>query len=171
MRMHIQFLASISGLRIQQCCELWCRLQMQLQFGVAVAVAQASSCSSDLTPGLGTSICRRCGCKKEKKKPRSGQWVCLLLMGCRPFLKLHYSPCLMYSHENTLTEDVFSLGCINWWTTCKVIVEKIILSVPLYNPHISKKVIFLNSRKHTFQSSCDIYIFFFSTHTHIWNIY
>ena len=32
-----QFLASLSGLRIQHCHELWCRSQMQLKSGVAVA--------------------------------------------------------------------------------------------------------------------------------------
>ena len=32
---------------------------------VAVAVVQADSCSSDLTPRLGISICHRCGPKKQ----------------------------------------------------------------------------------------------------------
>ena len=41
---------------------------MQLGSGVAVAVAWGSSCSSDLTPSLGTSICHRYGPKKEKHK-------------------------------------------------------------------------------------------------------
>ena len=36
---------------------LWCWSQMQLRSHVAVAVAQASSCSSHLTPRLGTSVC------------------------------------------------------------------------------------------------------------------
>ena len=40
---------------------------MQLGSGVDVAVAQAGSCSSNLTPSLGTSICLRCGHKKKKK--------------------------------------------------------------------------------------------------------
>ena len=35
---------------------------------VAVAVAQASSCSSDWTPSLGTSICLGHGPKRQKKK-------------------------------------------------------------------------------------------------------
>ena len=35
---------------------------------VAVDVAQASSYSSDMTPSLGTSICHRCGPKKQNKK-------------------------------------------------------------------------------------------------------
>ena len=31
----------LSGLRIQRCCDLWCRLQTWLQYCVAVAVAEA----------------------------------------------------------------------------------------------------------------------------------
>ena len=41
---------------------------MQLGSGVDVAVPQASRCSSDLTPSLGTSICHGRGPKKTKKK-------------------------------------------------------------------------------------------------------
>ena len=33
-----------------------------------MAVVQAGSCSSDLTPSLGTSICHRCGPKKKQKE-------------------------------------------------------------------------------------------------------
>ena len=54
------------GLRIWHCCELWCRSQRRLISWVAVAVAKASSCSSNLTPSLGTSICHRRGPKKKK---------------------------------------------------------------------------------------------------------
>uniref|UniRef100_A0A8D1M9K0 Lipid-binding serum glycoprotein C-terminal domain-containing protein n=1 Tax=Sus scrofa TaxID=9823 RepID=A0A8D1M9K0_PIG len=39
-----------------------------LRSGVAVALVYASSCSSDSTPSLGTSICHKCGPKKTKKK-------------------------------------------------------------------------------------------------------
>ena len=39
---------------------------MHLKCGVAVAVAQASSCSSDSTPSLGTSICHGCSQKKAE---------------------------------------------------------------------------------------------------------
>ena len=49
-------------------CKLWHRSQIQLVSSVAVAVAYASSCSSDLSPSLGTSICRRCSPKKKKIK-------------------------------------------------------------------------------------------------------
>ena len=38
MRMQVRSLASLSGLRIRCCHELWCRLQMQLGSWVAVAV-------------------------------------------------------------------------------------------------------------------------------------
>ena len=38
MRMWVQALASLSGLRIQCCHRLWCRSQMGLGSGVAVAV-------------------------------------------------------------------------------------------------------------------------------------
>ena len=64
MRTQVRSLASLSGLRIQHCRELWCRSQLQLRSGVAVAVMQAGGYSSDLTSSLGTSICRQCGPKK-----------------------------------------------------------------------------------------------------------
>ena len=54
-------LFSVSG--IWYCCELWCGLQMQLRS--CVAVVQTSSCSSDSTPSLETSICREFGSKKQ----------------------------------------------------------------------------------------------------------
>ena len=41
-----------------------------LDLAVAVTVAEAGSCSSDLTPRLGTSICCMCGPKKSIKKKR-----------------------------------------------------------------------------------------------------
>ena len=53
MRMRVQSLASLSGLK--GCCELQCRSQMQL--GSCIAVAVASGYSSDLTPSLGGGGC------------------------------------------------------------------------------------------------------------------
>ena len=41
---------------------------MQLGSGIAVAGAQASSCGSNSTPSLGTSICHRYSPKKKRKK-------------------------------------------------------------------------------------------------------
>ena len=66
MRMWVRTLASLSGLRIRCCHELWCGSEMQLGSGIAVAVVQASSSSSNLTPSLGTSVCCRCGLNKNK---------------------------------------------------------------------------------------------------------
>ena len=71
MRLWVQFLTSLSGLRIQHCCELWYSLKMWLRSGVAVV--QTSSYSSDQTPSLGNSI--YCGCspkksQKDKKKKK-----------------------------------------------------------------------------------------------------
>ena len=59
-------MASLSGLRIQHCRELWCRLQTQLRSDVAMAVAEASGYRSNSTPSLGTFICRGSGHKKTK---------------------------------------------------------------------------------------------------------
>ena len=46
-RLRVWFLASLSGLRIWHCHDLWCRSQMWLGSGDAVALALASSCSSN----------------------------------------------------------------------------------------------------------------------------
>ena len=69
-RTQVQSLALLSGLRIQCCCELWYRSQMQLRSRVAVAVVLAGSYSSDLTPSLGTSICCGAALKRPKKKKK-----------------------------------------------------------------------------------------------------
>ena len=70
MRIHVQSLALLSGLRIQRCCELWCRSQMRLRSCVAVALVQASSCGSNWTPSLGTSICCKYSPKKKDQKKK-----------------------------------------------------------------------------------------------------
>ena len=66
--MWVQSLALLSGLRIWQCHELWCRSQTQLRSHVAVVWVY--SCSSDSTPSLGTSICHWCGPKWTRKTGR-----------------------------------------------------------------------------------------------------
>ena len=70
MRMRVRLLASLSGLRIRCCCELWCKSETQLGSRVAVAVALASDYSSESTPSLGTSICCGYSPKKQKKKKK-----------------------------------------------------------------------------------------------------
>ena len=68
--MQVRSQASLSGLKIQCCRELWCRSQMQLGSSIAVAVAKAGSCCSDSTPSLRMSKCCRCSPKKTTKPPQ-----------------------------------------------------------------------------------------------------
>ena len=68
MRMWIQSLALLCGLRFHHCCKLQYGSHMQLGSTVAVVVIEARSCSSYSTPSLGTSICCSYGCKKKKKR-------------------------------------------------------------------------------------------------------
>ena len=75
MRLWVQSLASLSGLRIWRCHELWCRLQTRLGSGIAVAVVQAHGYSSDLIPSLGTSTCHGCGPKNQKKKKKKKKFT------------------------------------------------------------------------------------------------
>ena len=50
--------------------QLWCKLQMQLGSRIAVAVVYASSCSSDVTPSLGTSYATFLGVALKRKKKK-----------------------------------------------------------------------------------------------------
>ena len=59
MGLPIRSLASFSGLRIQRCCDLWCRSQTQLGSHIAGPVLQA---------GLGTCICHEEGPKNKNKQ-------------------------------------------------------------------------------------------------------
>ena len=68
MRMRVQSPTPLSGFKIRHCCELHCRPKTWLESGIALAVAYAGSCSSNLTPSLGNSICCRGSPKKKKKK-------------------------------------------------------------------------------------------------------
>ena len=74
MRMQVRSLALLSGLRIWSCHKLWRSSQTRLGSCVAMAVMQAGSCSSDLTPSRGTSICCGCRPKKTKKKKKKSRW-------------------------------------------------------------------------------------------------
>ena len=67
-RMQVQSLTSLTGLRIQPCHKLRCRSKMWLGSGIAVAGVQAGSWSSDSMPSLGTAIPRMQLLKKKKRK-------------------------------------------------------------------------------------------------------
>ena len=73
MRMQVQSLALLSGLRIQHCPKLQCRSQMWLESGVAAVVASVGNCSwlqKFLAQELlyATSVTRK---KKKKKKKKN----------------------------------------------------------------------------------------------------
>ena len=101
MRTQVRSLASLRGLGIRRCPELWCGSRMQLGSGVAVAVGYAASQSSDWTPSLGTSMCRGFGpkktegkkeVKKEKTAPFSHQCMALQLETMPACSALAWSP-------------------------------------------------------------------------------
>lgn len=77
MKLQVRSLASLIGLRIHCCQELWCSSQTQLGPCIAVAVMQADGCSSDLIPSLGTSMCHGYSPKKAKqnKNPKAPIWL------------------------------------------------------------------------------------------------
>ena len=76
LRIRVRSLTLLSGFGIQCGHELSCRSQTWLRSCVAVAVVQASSCNSDSTPSLETSICHGYGPKKKKKEYGPQQlWV------------------------------------------------------------------------------------------------
>ena len=78
-RMWVQSLPSLSGLRIQGFRELWSRLQTRLRSGTAVAIVQAGSYSSKLTPSLGTSICWGYSPKKTTNKTKKRKIIIVFL--------------------------------------------------------------------------------------------
>ena len=106
--MWVQSLASLSGLSIRYCCELWCRSQIQL--GSCVAVMYAGKCSSELTPSLGTSICHKCSPKKHTHTHQAR---------CNPI----YTTCLIWPpiyHKVLLDELIpsrvgYTLNCVPVW--------------------------------------------------------
>ena len=101
-----------SGLRIWHCCELWCGCRC------GSSVVYASSCSSNWTSSLGTSICRRGGPKKKKKKKKTKTnkqkphlkmllaltWVAMLVWLCWDYLMIVLHDTL--SHPSVVTTRI-----------------------------------------------------------------
>ena len=68
--MQVRSLASLSGLRMRRCHELWCRLPTQLRSSIAVAVAQVGGYSSASIRSLAWEPPYATGAAVEKTKRR-----------------------------------------------------------------------------------------------------
>ena len=72
MRTQVGSLASLSGLMIQHCHELWCRSQMQLGSGVDVAVVCLATVATALIQPLAWELpcAKGVALKRPKKKKK-----------------------------------------------------------------------------------------------------
>ena len=83
MKLQVQSLALLSGLKIWRCCELWCGLQMRLGSCIAVVVVLAGGYSSDWTPSLGTPYAVNVALKSKKKIKQTNKnptYVCTFMI-------------------------------------------------------------------------------------------
>ena len=78
MRLQVRSLASLSGLRIWHCCELWCRLQSRLGSDVAVAVFRPLAWEPPYAAGAAQEIATITTTtkkdKRQKKKKNSNHF-------------------------------------------------------------------------------------------------
>jgi len=105
--MWVQFLASLSELRIR-CCR---NLQMQLESSVAVIVAWSGNCSSDSTPSLGTNICHGCSPKKTKDQTNNKRSAQKTEVSWSTFPYLYKNSHLFKSVSNTSGCDIGGSMC------------------------------------------------------------
>ena len=114
MRTRARSLASLSGLWIWRCHELWCRSQTCLGSGVA------SNCSSILPLAWELPICCRWGPKKQKKKKKSLTLSFLFLLSipraCWKFLSQGLNP----FHNSDLSHCSDDAGSLICWTTREI---------------------------------------------------
>ena len=68
MRIRVQFLASLSGLRIWRCCKLWHRLQMWLRYGVLRLWQKPAVAALIRLPPWELPYATGAAIKKKKKK-------------------------------------------------------------------------------------------------------
>ena len=116
MSIRVQPLASLSGLSIQHCRELWGRSQMWLGSGIVVAVTVAGSCSSDLTPSLELSYATRVALKSKKKK-KTNLNVCVIIFLFSflfSFFLFFFTDFFSYRHSKLKTR----IDGNYFWTTC-----------------------------------------------------
>ena len=70
MRMRVLSLASLGGLSIWHCLELWCRSQTRLRSCAAVPVAKAGSYNYNVAPSWELPHATHVALKKQKKKKK-----------------------------------------------------------------------------------------------------
>ena len=70
MRLWVRFLASLTGLRIQRCHELWCRSQMQLGSGVAVALGRPAATAPNGLLAWEPPFAAHVALKRQKDPPK-----------------------------------------------------------------------------------------------------
>ena len=84
--------ALLGGFRIQHCCELWCRLQMQLESGIAVAVCRLAAVAPNRPlawepPYAAGAVLKS---KKKKKKKKKKKRNCAELQGHTSIFTRYY---------------------------------------------------------------------------------
>ena len=111
-RTWVRSLASLSGLRIQRCHELWCRSKTRLGSYVAVAVVYAGSCSSNSPlawepPYAASTALKRQKRKKtnnnKKKQLFTAKTQVKTIMAHMLELKAHTSLGLYTTHRTTMS--------------------------------------------------------------------
>ena len=100
MRMWVWSLASLSGLRIQHCHELWCRLQMQLRSYVTLSGAEAGNCSSDSTPSQKCYMLQVRPPKKQKARTVQYNTFYVFLLSMTKHLDIWRISTILYVYSN-----------------------------------------------------------------------
>ena len=106
MRMWVQALALLSGLRIRHCRELWHRSHFRLRSGSGVG----QQLQLQFNPSLGTSICPRCShIKTEGKKKKKNPYISPWCLGPKSYFILAFRSALCPQS----TQD--QLDCLCFW--------------------------------------------------------
>ena len=123
MRLQVQPLASLSGLRIRRCHELWCRSQTQLGYGIAVAVAVSvavagsCSCSSDLTQPGNLHMQQGAGLKRQKTNKNKKKHFCKICLQLLTFY-IEKAPVKVSFIFNLLTCSLTKANQGAYWSLC-----------------------------------------------------
>ena len=103
MRMQVQSLALLSGLRIQHCPKLQCRSQMWLESGVAAVVASVGNCSW-LQKFLAQELLYATRVSRKKKKKKKKKDLFQLKEKKKKYIFI------LYTNVNISTNKFFSIS-------------------------------------------------------------